>query len=264
MRIAVLGASGVAGRAFVAAAGAAGHTLATQRVDVFDPAALVKLFEGCEAVVNLANSIPQPGGRGDWAVNDRIRREGTTHVLAACRESSVRLLVQQSVAMLHCADDTRLQTENDPLVGYGVFASAADMEAIVRSSPLDVRVVRGGLFYGPDTGSEQRWLDNTRERAFRVPGDGKAWLSPVHVQDFAAALLAVLDRGDACRSYIASDDQPLQLDQLYAKAAAQAGVNPPATGGPQPLRSFRVSNARLRALGWRPAHSALGVIEACG
>jgi 2-alkyl-3-oxoalkanoate reductase len=263
MRIAVLGATGTAGLAFVAAAGAAGHTLITRRADVFDRTALAALFTDCDAVVNLATSIPKSGGRGDWAINDRIRREGTANVLTAAQQSNVRLVVQQSVAMLHCADDLKPQTEDDPIVGYGVFTSAADMEDLARSSPLDVRLVRGGFFYGNGSGSERRWLDELTTQNVRVPGDGTDWFSPVHVLDYAAALLLVLERGRPNQAYIACDDQPLQLGQLYAEAATRAGVSPPAVGGPQRLRSFRVSNARLSSLGWQPTHSVLRSIATC-
>jgi nucleoside-diphosphate-sugar epimerase len=256
VRIAVLGATGAAGRAFVPRAQAAGHSLATRRTDVFDRTALAALLQGCDAVVNLATSIPKPGGRGDWAVNDRIRREGTANLLAAAEASGVKVVLQQSVAMLHCVADDRPQTEDDPIEGYGVLVSAADMEALVRASPLDARLVRGGLFYGPGTDREASWLAEIRSPAFRIPGNGTAWLSPVHVEDYADALLAVLERGRPREAYIACDDAPLCLHELYARIAARAGLEPPAAGGPQRMRSFRTANARLRSLGWTPSHPA--------
>lgn len=258
MRIALLGAKGVAGRAFQRAAGAAGLALVTRRVDILDPGALVELVAGCDAAVNLATSIPKPGGRGDWTRNDRIRREGTANLLAACAQAGTPLVVQQSVAMLHCAADDRPQGEDDPLEGYGRIASAFDLEALARAAPLDVRVVRGGLFYGPASGRPEQWLEDVTTAGFRMPGDGSAWLSPVQVDDYAAALVAVLARGQPRAAYIACDDRPLRLAEIYAWAAARAGVAMPVAGGAERLRSFRVSNARLRALGWRPAHAALG------
>jgi nucleoside-diphosphate-sugar epimerase len=257
MRIAVLGATGVAGRAFVPRADAAGHSLVVQRTDLFDSEALAALIKGCDAVVNLVTSIPKPGGRGDWATNDRIRHEGTANLLAACAAAGIRILLQQSVAMLHCIADDRAQTEDDPIDGYGGIASAFDMEALVRAAPLDGRLVRGGLFYGPGTMREELWLEEVRNSAFRIPSDGSAWLSPVHVDDYAAALVTILAHGRPREAYIACDDTPLRLREIYAHAAAQAGVGMPASGGPHRLRSFRVSNARLRELGWSPAHSAM-------
>jgi nucleoside-diphosphate-sugar epimerase len=251
MRLAILGASGVAGRALIRAAGARGHALATDRVDVCDAAGLERQFRGAHAVVNLATSIPRPGGRGDWAVNDRIRREGTATVVDACVRAGVRVLVQQSVAMLHCVADQRPQVEDDPVEGYGVLASAMEMERQVRGAPIDGRLVRGALFAGPETGREEQWAADLASPDFRVPGDGRGWMSLVHVEDYAEALLVVLERGRPKAAYIASDE-PMRWQDLYSQLAARAGVNAPLPGGPERLRSFRVSNERLRGLGWQP------------
>lgn len=208
-------------------------------------------------MVNLATSIPKPGGRGDWTVNDRIRREGTANLIAACLEVGVGIVIQQSVAMLHCVADDRPQTEHDPIEGYGVLASASDMEALVRAAPLDGRLVRGGLFYGPGTSREELWIEEVGNSAFRVPGDGNAWLSPLHVEDYAAALVVIIANGRPNQSYIVCDDQPLRLRELYSRVAQRARVDPPKVGGAQRMRSFRVSNARLRSLGWKPLHPTL-------
>ena len=234
MRIAVLGATGVAGRAFVPKALDHGHTLETSRVDIFDVSGLEAALRGCDAAVNLVTSIPRPGGRGDWSVNDRIRREGTAVVIEACRRAAVATLVQQSVAMLHCVADDRPQAEDDPIMGYGVLESAIEMESLVRQAPLDWRLVRGALFVGPGTGREERRPAEVASPDARVTGEGQAWQSVVHVDDFADALLTVLERGLPREAYIASGD-PFR--------------------GHGRLRSFRVSSGKLRALGWLPRQS---------
>jgi nucleoside-diphosphate-sugar epimerase len=257
MKIAVLGASGVAGQAFLPRAEAAGHSLVTHRADLFDLTALQSLLAGCDVVVNLATSIPKAGGRGDWQTNDRIRREGTANVLTACSLTGVSLLVQQSVAMLHCVADDRPQCEDDPIEGYGVIASALDMEHLIRAASLDWRIVRGGLFYGPGTGRQERWRSEINDPAFRLPGNGSTWVSPIHVNDFAAALLQVIERGHSRATYIACDDLPLRWHELYARVAEKIGAAVPPPGGPPGMRSFRTSNAKLRALGWKPTHLEL-------
>jgi len=268
LRLRVLGASGVAGRAFVPLAEAAGHRVLGDRVDVLDAGALRHALRGVDAVVNLASAIPRPGGPVDWSINDRIRREGTANVLAACRDAGVPRLVQQGVAMLHAAADARPQHEDDPLVGQGVLASALDMERLLHgASPdagLDVRIVRGGLFYGGGSGTEARLVAALREGGFRLPGSGQAWVSPVHVEDYARAVLQVLELPAHAlpgRAFIACDDGPLRWHEVYARAAAAGALPvPPAwpTGAPLPLPSFRTTNARLRATGWRPRHALFG------
>jgi nucleoside-diphosphate-sugar epimerase len=263
MRIAVLGSTGVAGRAFVTHARASGYDLSVRRADLLDDSALEVAVRGCEVAVNLATSIPKSGGRGNWSLNDRIRTEGTAHLLSACAKEGVKVLVQQSVAMLHCAADDRAQTEDDPIIASGVLASAGQMETLCRSATMDVRLVRGGLFYGPGTGSIERWLDDAARPDFRVPGDGGAWLSPVHVEDYARALLTVAEVGSPSGTYIACDDEPVRWDALYAHMAALVGRTRPETGGLMALRSFRVSNERLRHLGWRPSNALLSTSPSC-
>ncbi len=124
----VLGASNVAGRAFVPLAEAAGHVVRTERIDVLDAGALSRALHGVDAVVNLASAIPRPGGpaaRRDWSLKDCIRRAGTAKVLAACRDNGVARLVQQSVAMLHQTADDRPQHEDDALFADWRQARAA-------------------------------------------------------------------------------------------------------------------------------------------
>lgn len=195
MRIAVIGATGVLGRHLVPRLVERGHAVcATARrdadldrlkrigaeavaADIFDPASLRAAVVNCDAAVHAATSIPTAAGRGDWAVNDRIRREGTANLLAACRAERVRRYVQQSVAMLHLTDDSRPQTEDDPLGHTDRIRSALEMEQMVSQAPLDWCIVRGGAFYGPGTGRPEAWRSQARGGVLTLPGDGNGFLS---------------------------------------------------------------------------------------
>lgn len=117
--IAVLGANGVYGRHLVPRLVACGHRVralvrrpeaatiaracgAEVRVaDVFDGASLRAGLDGCDAGINLATTLPGPSGRGDFAANDRLRREGTPIWIDACRAAGVGRVVQQSIAMVN-------------------------------------------------------------------------------------------------------------------------------------------------------------------
>ncbi len=272
MRIAVIGATGVLGRHLVPRLLERGHAVcATARkdadidrlkrlgaeavpADIFDPTSLRAALVNCDAAIHAATSIPTATGRGDWAVNDRIRREGTVNLLAACRAERVRRYVQQSVAMLHIASDTRPQTEDDPIGVYERIRSAQEMEQHVAQSPLDWCIVRGGAFYGPGTGRAEAWRSQARGQVLTLPGDGHGFLSLIHVADMASALALVVERGQPKQVYIAADDQPATYRNLLGYVAAMEGAPAPASGGPVILPSFRVSNAKLKALGWAPAY----------
>jgi nucleoside-diphosphate-sugar epimerase len=272
MRIAVIGATGVLGRHLVPRLIERGHAVcATARkeadldrlkrlgaeavpADIFDLTSLRAAVVNCDAAIHAATSIPKTSGGGDWAVNDRIRREGTANLIAVCRAERVRRYVQQSVAMLHIAGDARPQTEDDPIAAYDRIRSAVDMEQAVQASPLDWMILRGGAFYGPGTGRAEAWRSQARGGVLLTPGDGNGFISLIHVADMASAMVAVVERGKPRNVYIAADDQPATWRDLLGYVAALEGAPPPGADGPILLPSFRVSNAKLKALGWAPAY----------
>jgi len=272
MRIAVIGATGVLGRHLVPRLIERGHAVcATARrdsdlerlkrlgaeaipADIFDQVSLRAAVVNCDAAIHAATSIPKSTGGGDWALNDRIRREGTANLIAACRAERVRRYVQQSIAMLHVVSDARPQTEDDSIGVYDRVRSALEMEQLVGQAPLDWCIVRGGAFYGPGTGRAEAWRSQARGGVLVLPGDGNGFLSLIHVADMASAMATVVERGQPKQVYIAADDQPATYRDLLGYVAAVEGAAPPAAGGPMMLPSFRVSNAKLKALGWAPAY----------
>jgi len=94
-------------------------------------------------VLNLA-TVPRPGEPAEWALNDRIRREGTVNLIEACRQNNVERLVQQSIAHLVANGSVDLLDETAPLRPTVVTQSAAEMENAVSASGLHWTVLRGG------------------------------------------------------------------------------------------------------------------------
>ncbi|MCL4801576.1 MAG: NAD(P)-dependent oxidoreductase [Burkholderiales bacterium] len=271
MRIAVLGATGVLGRRVLPALAGRGHEVVAvardpRRVDardgriravpgdILDPAALAAPLAGCDAVLHLATAIPPPGG--DWTMNDRVRREGTRNLLAAAAAAHVRRYVQQSVAMLLAGPRERVADEDAPLAPAPNLVSAVEMETLVRATPLDWVILRGGLFYGPGTGRWQAWNAAARERLAALPGDGGDSVSLVHVDDMATAVVLAAESRLARVVLNVVDDAPVTYAELFGHLARRHGAPPPAPGGPPGLASFRVSNARARqSLGWSPRYA---------
>lgn len=271
MWIAVVGATGVLGRHVVPRLIERGHGVRpvvrtdehlrrferlgvrAVRGDLFDAASLESAVRGCDAALHLATAIPPPGPAPDWTRNDRIRREGTASLLAACKAAGVRRYVQQSIAMLVADGSGSVLDETAPVRPTRATASAADMEAIVADSGLDWIVLRGGAFYGPGTGRDETWRRLARAGELPLPGDGSAYVSLVHVTDMADAVVLAATAGPSSAVLSIVDDEPVTYATLFRHIASVEGGPDPAPGGPPGWPSFRVTNARARsALVWKP------------
>lgn len=281
MHVAVLGASGVYGRHLLPQLAAAGHrTRALVRnpavatiaaacgaevvaADIFDEASLRAGLAGCEVAINLATSLPRPNAQGgDFAANDRLRREGTPLLVRACRDAGVARVVQQSIAMTHggggdaWADEATFHPVDEQSIAGAAIAAVRSMEASIESSDLDWLVLRGGLFYGPGTGFDDDWFSRAAAGKLKFPGEGLDYVSLVHIADMAAATVAALERWPSRRALIVADDQPAQWRDVFEYVCALAQAVPPLSGGRPGFPSFRVRNTRARELlQWRPRYT---------
>jgi len=126
-------------------------------------------------------------------------------------------------------------------------------------------VLRFGLFYGPDNRSTDEMLGLARARVGPLPGAPKGFVSSIHVDDAATAVLDALDAPSGVYNVV--DDEPLtRRDYTDAFAAAfdlpklriTPGVAMRVVGGSGAkalISSQRVSNQRMRATtGWAPAY----------
>ncbi len=74
------------------------------RVGLFDPVALRDAVAGHDAVVNLATKIPPVSKMAQmsaWEENERIRREGSGHLVDAAIAAGATVFVQESIAFLY-------------------------------------------------------------------------------------------------------------------------------------------------------------------
>jgi uncharacterized protein YbjT (DUF2867 family) len=156
MRIFLAGASGVIGTRLVPLLVGAGHDVAGMTrfparaevlralgatpvvCDVYDAAALRDAVAGYgpDAVIHQLTDLPDDAARiaEHAAANNRIRREGTTHLVAAARAAGARRFLAQSIAW--------------PLSGDGA-AAVEELERTVLAA--NGVVLRYGRLYGPGT-----------------------------------------------------------------------------------------------------------------
>lgn len=276
--ISVLGANGVYARHLLPRLAAAGYQVrALMRrleagvvaracgaeivtADIFDGQSLRAGLVGSSVCINLATSLPGPSGRGDYAVNDKVRREGVPQLIDACRSAVVPRLLQQSIAMVSANGEaitdgttTRVPEGDDP-TARALQATVA-MEDAVQKSELDWLILRGGLFYGPGTGFDENWFERANANKLRVPGDGSDYVSLVHIADMAAATVAALQTWPSRQTIAVTDDTPSTWRDVFGYVAHLVGGEAPGIGGRPAFPSFRVSNSRARELlAWEPRY----------
>jgi nucleoside-diphosphate-sugar epimerase len=279
--IAVLGGNGVYARHLIPRLIAAGHKVraVVRRPDaagiardsgadictgdIFDTASMVAAFGGCDIAINLATSLPGPSGRGDFAANDKLRVEGAPNVVAACRQAGVQRLVQQSISFMNASggadwsdEDHRYVAPTETIASRAMTA-ALQMEDTITASGLDWIILRGGLFYGPGTGFDERWFAGAAAGKLKMPGDGGDYVSLVHIADMAAATVAAVERWPSRQVLIVCDDAPAQWREVFGFIATSLGQPAPAPGGTAGFPSFRLRNIRAKAaLAWQPFYSS--------
>jgi nucleoside-diphosphate-sugar epimerase len=167
-----------------------------------------------------------------FAVTNRLRGEGTDHLLAAAEATGVTHVVAQSAAIFNLSGERgRLSTEEDPLdLGSGTIARkmAAGTKAINHLEDVVVRaggaVLRYGSLYGPGATDDQVKL--VRRRMFPLVGGGTGYFSWVHLDDAASAtVLAVEQRATGVFNIV--DDDPAPVSEWLPYLAECAGAKRP-------------------------------------
>ena len=214
---------------------------------------------------------------GSFAPTNRLRTEGTDHLLAAGRATGVKRFIAQSYAAWpYARTDRRVKTEEDPLDSTPARKMRESMNAIrhletavTGAEWTEGIVLRYGGFYGPGTslypGGEQ-W-EQVRKRKFPVVGDGGGIWSFVHIADAAEATAIAVDRGRR-GIYNIVDDDPAPVAEWLPALAEKIGAPKPwrvpkfigrlAAGevGVVMMTEIRgASNAKAkRELSWQPRH----------
>jgi nucleoside-diphosphate-sugar epimerase len=214
----------------------------------------------------------------DFALTNRLRTEGTDHLLSAGQAVGVRWFVAQGVGGYGAYARTGgpVKTEEDPLdptPARGMRETLAAIrhleEAVLGARWTEGIVLRYGVFYGPGTslapGEEQ--FELVRRRKFPLVGDGGGVWSFIHVADAAEGTVAAVERGSR-GVYNVVDDDPAPVVKWLPALAQELGAKKPmrvprfigrlfaGEAGVVMMTDVRgASNAKAkRELGWRPAH----------
>ncbi len=308
MKVFVAGATGVIGRQLVPQLVARGHevvgmtrsaskqdllrTLGARPVvaDALDRDAVAQAVASAEpeVIVHELTALSAPMGVREarhlersfaFTTTNRLRTEGTDHLLAAGRAVGARRFVAQSFGAWRWArTGGAVMTEADPLdpnppaALRTVQAGFLYLERAVTAIEWGEGVVlRYGGFYGPGTSislaPDAVMAAPIRKRRFPIVGDGGGVFSHVHIDDAAAATVVAVERGKP-GIYNVVDDEPAPVREWLPVLASALGAKPPrrvprwlarlAAGEVATVMMTDVagaSNAKAkRELGWQPRY----------
>ena len=268
MRIFVAGATGVLGRALVPQLVARGHEVVGMTrsaskqdlvrslgahpvvADALDPDAVAQAVASAEPEVIVhqltALSGPtsvrearRPDRSSAFTMTNRLRTEGTDHLLAAGRAVGARRFVAQSFGAFRF-DRTGgpVHTEADPLDPNDPPAALRTVQAaylyleraVTTIEWGDGLALRYGGFYGPGTSTslapDAVMAALIRKRRFPIVGDGGGVFSHVHVEDAAAATAVAVERGRP-GVYNIVDDEPAPLREWLPDLARALDAKAP-------------------------------------
>lgn len=199
-----------------------------------------------------------------FAVTNRLRTEGTDHLLDAARAVGVPHVVAQSYAAWNgIREGGWVKTEEDPLDPTSTGEAARAIRHLEKAV-LDAggTVLRYGALYGPGATDDQ--VELVLKRQYPLVGSAAGRCSWVHVDDAASATVLAVERG-ARGVFDIVDDEPAAASEWLPYLAECVGARPPMripTWLARPLagrtavammtegRGFSNAKAK-RELGWR-------------
>jgi nucleoside-diphosphate-sugar epimerase len=308
MKVFVAGATGVLGRSLVPQLVARGHdvvgmtrsptkqdavrSLGARPVvaDALDPDAVAQAVASAEPEVIVhqltalsgkmsVKDMRHPDRAPGAIMTNRLRSEGTDHLLAAGRAVGARRFVAQSFAAFRWAHTGGpVLTEADPLDPDPPAALRAPITGLlhVERAVTSIEwgeglVLRYGGFYGPGTSvsraPDAMFAAPVRKRRFPIIGNGDGIWSHIHIDDAAAATVAAVERG-AAGIYNIVDDDPAPVREWLPGLARALDAKPPRriprwlgrllageTATLMMTESRGSSNAKAkRELGWQPRY----------
>jgi nucleoside-diphosphate-sugar epimerase len=255
--------------------------------DALDPESVAQAVAAAEpeAIVHQLTAIPHALDlrhfARDFAQTNRLRTEGTDHLLAAGRAVGARRFVAQSYApAIFARAGGAVKAEDDPLdesppdqMRTTVDAIRHLESAVTGATWTEGVVLRYGTFYGPGTnfslGPEGAMVEAIRKRQLPLVGRAGGVWSFIHIEDAAEATVNAIE-GRGRGIYNVVDDEPAAVAD-WLPVAAKAVEAPAPRRVPRWLgRLFAgesatvmmteargASNAKAkRELAWTPRHAS--------
>ena len=212
--------------------------------DALDPESVAAAVAAAEpeVIVHQLTAIPHALDlrhfARDFAQTNRLRTEGTDHLLAAGRAVGTRRFVAQSYApAIFARAGGPVKSEDDPLDERPPDQMRATADAIrhlesavTGAGWAEGVVLRYGAFYGPGTnfslGPQGTMVEAIRKRQIPLVGRAGGVWSFIHIEDAAEATVnAVEGRGRGIYNVV--DDEPATVAEWLPFAARAVGAPAP-------------------------------------
>jgi len=236
LRVGVTGASGLVGRALVAELIGAGHRVVrfVRRSGITEPDEISwdavrsepSALEGLDAVVHLAG---ENVGAGRWTparkkliLDSRVEGTGLFARALAARPPAGRLIVASAVGYYGDTGD-RLVTESDgPGTGFLADVCRAWEGAAIPASQAGhtVTFARLGVVLAAEGGALARMKTPFRLGLGGPLGDGRQYMSWIHLRDVARALRFLVEHGGAGAYNVTATEPVRQIELARALGAA--------------------------------------------
>ncbi|HEX6461312.1 MAG TPA: NAD(P)-dependent oxidoreductase [Thermoleophilaceae bacterium] len=194
-----------------------------------EPEAVIHEMTSLSGVTSLRNFDRS------FAMTNRLRTEGTDHLLEAAIATGARRFIAQSYGNWYAGRGTGPKSEDDPLIlvppkkQQRSFKAVRHLERVVLGADeLTGVVLRYGNLYGPGTSAapDGEFAPLLRKRLFPIVGDGGGVSSFLHVDDAATATIAALERAEA-GIYNVADDDPAPVSEWLPELARALHAPPP-------------------------------------
>ncbi len=236
--------------------------------DIADAAAVAGAIAGCDAVVNFAaeshvdRSILDPA---DFISTDVV---GTAVLLDAARTAGVRRFVQVSTDEVYGSIPSGAFRETDPISPsspYSASKAGGDLQVLAwhRTFGLDAVITRGSNTFGPRQYPEKLiplFVTNALDgQELPVYGDGMQIRDWIYVDDHCSGIWTALEKGEAGEVYNVgggNEEPNMEITRRVLELTGRDGsLIRHVADRPGHDRRYALDTAKLRGLGWEPAHS---------
>lgn len=220
--------------------------------DVTDPAYVEGLPSSLRCIPLLVYAVSS--GRGGAEAYGAVYRDGLKRVVEVLRPA--RIIFVSSTSVYGQTDGEWVDEESPAIPGRETGRILREAESMALAHGGVVARLSG--IYGPGRSVLLRKL--LQGEAVLEAG-GSRWINQIHRDDAAAALVRLADVSVVPGIYNVTDNAPATQREVYGWMTDELGLKLPPEGPADLLRkrgwtSKRVSNRKLRVLGWNPVYPA--------